>query len=661
MSYINTIDINGEIYNLGNLTDGYHTVDLPKALTKNDIFILQGDVVDNLEDTAHNKPLSAYQGNKLNEKIDTESQKSTDRAVTITENLNNEILRSTNEDDKLDTKIDTEIQRAKDAESTLTSNLNTEVTRATGVENDLNTAIANEKKRATDVETGLNTAISNEKDRADKAEKANAAAIKAVTDDYLKSSDKTELKSAINTEKSRIDAFLAAAETGDKAIDTLKEIQSYIDTHGEAVTKMAANIGKNATDIKALQDTVGVGGSSSTGLFKTIAEAESSAKSYADDTFVKQTNIVNNLSTNSRDEVLSAAQGKILNDTKVDKVSGKGLSTNDYDNTAKGKVDAIPSNPKYTDTVYDDSTLANRVSAIENTAVIYPKLTDAQKTSISSLIKSYRNINSRFRYHRIEGTQTQHSKAATRNDYASKDTVLSDNVDSNGRYKIQCSLFVQLIWMGRKASDFPSDTSLYTSTINKLFDWGYYFDFSLRKRVYGMHIGDGANTKYNGFVKPNTNNYNESYSYTTTYTGATDDPSGMGQTYTNFMGASEMARELYAMGCEIPYSELDVGDLVFFRTPSIVDGKNDASEWMSFRNINHVAIVSRIDASGNPVFAEAIETFDSSPIMLESIESVANAWQAPRCSALMRWAVMCARHPVAFSKGGNVPSNITVI
>lgn len=36
---------------------------------------------------------------------------------------------------------------------------------------------------------------------------------------------------------------------------------------------------------------------------------------------------------------------------KVDKVSGKGLSTNDYDNTARALVEAIPTNPKYTDTV----------------------------------------------------------------------------------------------------------------------------------------------------------------------------------------------------------------------------------------------------------------------------------------------------------------------
>lgn len=38
---------------------------------------------------------------------------------------------------------------------------------------------------------------------------------------------------------------------------------------------------------------------------------------------------------------------------KVDKVTGKDLSTNDYTNEAKAKVDAIPEDPKYTDTVQD--------------------------------------------------------------------------------------------------------------------------------------------------------------------------------------------------------------------------------------------------------------------------------------------------------------------
>ena len=278
MPFINTIDINGEVYNLGNLSDGYHIVDLPKSLKRNDIFILQGDVVDSLndalEDMPHNKPLSAYQGKTLDEKISAESQSSTDRAATITQNLND-----------LGTRIDNEIQRASGAESTLTTNLNSEISRATRAESDLNTAI--------------------------------------------------------NTEKSRIDAFLAAADTGDKAIDTLKEIQNYIDTHGGAAAEMTTNISKNATDIKALQDSVGAGGGSSTGLFKAIADAESSAKSYADDNFIKQTSIADNLSTNSSDKVLSAKQGKALNDTKVDKVTGKGLSSNDYTTVEKNKLATI--------------------------------------------------------------------------------------------------------------------------------------------------------------------------------------------------------------------------------------------------------------------------------------------------------------------------------
>ena len=51
---------------------------------------------------------------------------------------------------------------------------------------------------------------------------------------------------------------------------------------------------------------------------------------------------------------------------KVDKVTGKGLSTNDYTAADKAKVDAIPASPKYTDTVYDDTAVKNRLTAVEN-------------------------------------------------------------------------------------------------------------------------------------------------------------------------------------------------------------------------------------------------------------------------------------------------------
>ena len=338
MPFINTIDINGEVYNLGNLSDGYHIVDLPKSLKRNDIFILQGDVIDSLNDTLedmpHNKPLSAYQGKTLDEKISAESQSSTDRAATITQNLNDEISRSTNKDNALDTRIDTEIQRAADAENTLATNLNAEITRAKDAEKVITDNLNAETTRATKAEKTLTTNLNSEISRATRAE--------------------SDLNTAINTEKSRIDAFLAAADTGDKAIDTLKEIQNYIDTHGEAAAEMTTNIGKNATDIKALQDSVGAGGSSSTGLFKAIADAESSAKSYADDNFIKQTSIAYDLSTDSREKVLSAEQGKILNETKVDKLVGKGLSTNDYTTAEKNKLATIAEGAnKYVHPVYN--------------------------------------------------------------------------------------------------------------------------------------------------------------------------------------------------------------------------------------------------------------------------------------------------------------------
>ena len=61
----------------------------------------------------------------------------------------------------------------------------------------------------------------------------------------------------------------------------------------------------------------------------------------------------------------TASAQDAIDNKKVDKVSGKGLSTNDYTAAAKAKVDAIPANPKYTDTVYDDRAIVHRLITIE--------------------------------------------------------------------------------------------------------------------------------------------------------------------------------------------------------------------------------------------------------------------------------------------------------
>lgn len=111
MPYINTVDINGTIYNLENLTDGNHVVDLP-ALQKDDTFVLQGDVVDNLTGRYANKPLSAQQGFVLKSKDD-ELDNKISNLTTNTSNkdteLDNKITKLSKDTSKKDTKLDNKI------------------------------------------------------------------------------------------------------------------------------------------------------------------------------------------------------------------------------------------------------------------------------------------------------------------------------------------------------------------------------------------------------------------------------------------------------------------------------------------------------------------------------------------------------------------------
>ena len=60
----------------------------------------------------------------------------------------------------------------------------------------------------------------------------------------------------------------------------------------------------------------------------------------------------------------------------MEKENGKGLSSNDYTAAAKAKVDAIPANPKYTDTVYDDTALKERVATIEGKESVWDAKSD---------------------------------------------------------------------------------------------------------------------------------------------------------------------------------------------------------------------------------------------------------------------------------------------
>ena len=59
-------------------------------------------------------------------------------------------------------------------------------------------------------------------------------------------------------------------------------------------------------------------------------------------------NIEDNLTTTTSQHVLSSNQGKVLNDTKVDKVTGKGLSTEDFTTEFKTKLESVDASAKNT-------------------------------------------------------------------------------------------------------------------------------------------------------------------------------------------------------------------------------------------------------------------------------------------------------------------------
>lgn len=100
---------------------------------------------------------------------------------------------------------------------------------------------------------------------------ANANAIKAIQDDYLKAADKTELEGKITAEattaraaekanadaiaavKEDVDAFFADADMTASAKDTLKEIQEYINSDAGAAAEMTASIKANADAIDAIE------------------------------------------------------------------------------------------------------------------------------------------------------------------------------------------------------------------------------------------------------------------------------------------------------------------------------------------------------------------------------------------------------------------------
>ena len=161
------------------------------------------------------------------------------------------------------------------------------------VKTEVDTAVADAKKAGTDAQTAVNTLsdkvgtipadktivqmIADAQNAATYNDSAVKASIKTNTDaiaklngtDTVEGSVAKTVKDAVAAEQTRaegkeqanataiagvkdkVDTFLAAADVGDAAVDTLKEIQTYITTHGAAADQMVKDIAANK---KAVED-----------------------------------------------------------------------------------------------------------------------------------------------------------------------------------------------------------------------------------------------------------------------------------------------------------------------------------------------------------------------------------------------------------------------
>ena len=104
-----------------------------------------------------------------------------------------------------------------------------------------------------------------------------------------------------------------------------------IENENDNMDKIDTEIAKKADKTEVLTKT-------NTTAFTPTGDYNPATKKYVDD---NKTQIADNLTTEDSGKALSAKQGKILNNNKVDKVSGKGLSANDYTNAEKAEVAKI--------------------------------------------------------------------------------------------------------------------------------------------------------------------------------------------------------------------------------------------------------------------------------------------------------------------------------
>lgn len=366
-------------------------------------------------------------GNKINQ------------SKTLSNNLKADIENAKNTNSTLNSDreaaslIVTELKNTKNDADVVNSQLNSSQIKASSTKDELDKLVTDANKTTNEAKS-INTALkeTNSKAEANKAslESANTKASNLASD----LSSKTSLAEGAST-KLKTNTDLA-----NKASENLETNKSLADS---SLSKLKEEIGKSENLEASLREIIASGDLSK---YVTDPKLEEALKKYATKEDLSGVDVTSHLADYAK---------KIDLNKKVDKVTGKGLSTNDFNDSYKAKVDAIPDDPKYTDTTYDLSGYATKedLSSIDVTG----QLVDyAKKTDLNNKVD------------KVSG------KTLSTNDYTNADKAKVDAIPPNPKYTdttYDLSGYAKKTEIKTKLSEMTGDSTHRTVTDSEKATW----------------------------------------------------------------------------------------------------------------------------------------------------------------------------------------------
>nr|DAP21959.1 MAG TPA: Head fiber protein [Caudoviricetes sp.] len=348
--------------------------------------------------------------------IEAEVERATTAETLIDKKIDDEVVRAKDAEKINSDSITNEVVRAKAAEKVIADDLNAEIIRAKAAEKANNDTINAEAERAQAAEVNIDGKLTIEVARATKAEEDFAVLLAGTSGSTSYSNIKEELDklgddyNSIRSIAVTLKNFLNAGGITD-AVDSFKELQDFLAGITDSQTlaglllelknEILGGAGDNINTLKKVYDALSgntggevdltnyytkaetdskvsgkvdkiTGKGLSTNDYTTAEKSKLASLSNYDDTELKS--LIGNTYTKSEvdakiDEAVTGGEVDLTNyytkaeidskvSGKVDKVTGKGLSTNDFTTALKTKLEGL--------TNYDDSDIRTSITNIQN-------------------------------------------------------------------------------------------------------------------------------------------------------------------------------------------------------------------------------------------------------------------------------------------------------